>query len=431
MQPPSAASIYAPFIALSRESRELYLPRHVARIPASALSPLAFLRDFVSANLPLVITEATEHWPALTRWRSDEYLRQRMEGREVTVALTPNGRADSLLADGRFVLPLEERWPFASLLSRLSSTASGPGSDEGVAYCQHQNDSLSREFSPLSEDVLLPLPFASLAFSSPPDAVNVWIGSADSLSSLHHDHYENVSLSGLLRARPSLLPLSPADAPLCPLQLYCVVRGVKQVCTEPPAWPLLLAAAAADSLTCAVPAVSAHRPVLAGRAREAGRAVEEAAGRGRGQGVGGGDTADGAARALAGRRGGRAEGAAEAGGRGGGRRGGGAARCRSRQRRAGRRDGRRAAHPSQPAQAARQVRHSETPPAAALAACCSSFLAPSPVSSSLLSGRCTSRCLPAMSCTCRRCGFTLSRSAATRALTAPRLPSSQSTAGTT
>ncbi|KAJ3152979.1 JmjC domain-containing protein 7 [Geranomyces michiganensis] len=128
-----------------------------------------------------------------------------MQGREVTVSVTPNGLADAVVQD-RFVLPFEQKLPFTKLLDELSSKHSPPpawqsGQATGVPpvyYVQSQNDNLGssgdNEFEPLLNDVPRDIDFATAALGKKPDAVNVWFGSANASTSVHKDHYENLYL---------------------------------------------------------------------------------------------------------------------------------------------------------------------------------------------------------------------------------------------
>ena len=56
---------------------------------AESPSPLEFMR-FVAKNRPFVVRDAATDWTAIHQW-SAEYLRERMAGREVNVAITPFG----------------------------------------------------------------------------------------------------------------------------------------------------------------------------------------------------------------------------------------------------------------------------------------------------------------------------------------------------
>jgi hypothetical protein len=52
-------------------------------------SPLEFSR-YVGRNRPFIVRQGASDWPALRKW-SVSYLKSRMEGRKVTVAVTPEG----------------------------------------------------------------------------------------------------------------------------------------------------------------------------------------------------------------------------------------------------------------------------------------------------------------------------------------------------
>eukprot|EP00118_Oscarella_pearsei_P002479 m.10678 g.10678 ORF g.10678 m.10678 type:complete len:160 (+) comp22553_c0_seq1:436-915(+) len=112
------------FISLSREARDLYLPSEVAILEAPP-SPLAFHRDWVSPNKPVLIENALSHWPALSRW-NDDYLRDKLGHKEVTVAVTPNGYADAVVRD-RFVMPEERRMTFSCFLDIIRDPSRATG----------------------------------------------------------------------------------------------------------------------------------------------------------------------------------------------------------------------------------------------------------------------------------------------------------------
>lgn len=50
---------------------------------------LEFMR-YVSRNRPFVVRGGAKHWHAVREWDA-EYLRDRMKGRDVKVAVTPHG----------------------------------------------------------------------------------------------------------------------------------------------------------------------------------------------------------------------------------------------------------------------------------------------------------------------------------------------------
>ena len=130
---------------------------------------------------------------------------------QVTVASTPSGRADAICWQGDkavFALPHEEQLSLAEVLQHFQQDTAGAALDR-VLYVQAQNDSLNAEFPQLLKDIDKELPWASAAFGTPPDAVNLWIGSHRSVTSFHRDHYENMYAVVSGTKRFSLLP--PCD----------------------------------------------------------------------------------------------------------------------------------------------------------------------------------------------------------------------------
>jgi len=168
-------------------------------------SSIEFLRNFVMKNKPCVIRGAIDHWPAMFKW-TDDYLCRAMNNIKVSIAATPNGRADDVCegSDGkdRFVLPETRKLLFSEFLGAL-----GDEKSDDILYCQSQNNSMVSEFYPLLGDIEQQLLFASEAFGMQPDAVNFWMGEDRSVSSLHQDPYEN---------------------------MYCVLRGEKHFTLLPP-----------------------------------------------------------------------------------------------------------------------------------------------------------------------------------------------------
>lgn len=74
---------------------ELYVPNTVQAVPR--LSSLEFLRDYVSKNIPVVLTDIISNWNAVKNWDL-EYLTKKIGDTEVTVSQTPNGRADAVIS---------------------------------------------------------------------------------------------------------------------------------------------------------------------------------------------------------------------------------------------------------------------------------------------------------------------------------------------
>ena len=130
---------------------------------------------------------------------------------QVTVSSTPNGRADAICHTGQqayFALPAEAQVPLSEALQQFEEERHGEARDQ-ILYIQAQNNSLKLEFPMLLKDMDAELPWATAAFGTQPEAVNVWIGNHRSVTSVHRDHYENIYavISGTKRFR--LLP--PSD----------------------------------------------------------------------------------------------------------------------------------------------------------------------------------------------------------------------------
>ncbi|TPP41164.1 Cupin-like domain family protein [Leishmania donovani] len=233
-----------------------------------------FMSKFVFHSRPCVILDALEAWPALRKWRDDCYVfdldHTVMRPKNVTVALTPNGRADSVtrVTYATAAVPAEEAARVyagdeackqAVLLSPLTHAADTDGGGAirqekifmyaaelrvtlpqlyglllrspmrspphpididmrtyadkqrtpAIAYAQLQNNCLNTEYTHLRVDLLPNVErFGCRVFSKEAvEAANVWIGIPASVSSMHQDWVEN---------------------------LYSVVRGVKEFVLIPP-----------------------------------------------------------------------------------------------------------------------------------------------------------------------------------------------------
>jgi jumonji domain-containing protein 7 len=146
-----------------------------------------FYREYVAKNRPVIITDMMENWPAMQKW-TNSYLKQKAGNAEVTVDVTPSGYGDHVVDDKYFVKPLEKKMKFGDFLDIIE----GNKKSHGVYYVQHQNSNFTKEFSTLLQDVPPEIEeWGELIFGNPPDAVNLWIGTPNSVSTMHKDHYEN------------------------------------------------------------------------------------------------------------------------------------------------------------------------------------------------------------------------------------------------
>ncbi|MQM02159.1 hypothetical protein Taro_034921 [Colocasia esculenta] len=201
-------------------------------------SPLAFLRDYVSANKPCLVRGSAAHWPAVARslWASDSYLVSAFGAcRPVTLHLTPDGRADALgplpssdEPDRRcFASACARRVPFADAL-RLVAASGGSPAPRVVAYAQEQNDCFrtAEEYgsSALAADVEGDVTWATAALGCAPEAVNLWVGSGRSETSFHKDHYEN--LYAVVTGEKHFLLLPPTDVHRLYVRPYPAARYV-------------------------------------------------------------------------------------------------------------------------------------------------------------------------------------------------------------
>ncbi|KAF7355320.1 JmjC domain-containing protein 7 [Mycena sanguinolenta] len=157
--------------------------------------------------------------PSVQFW-DDEYLAATLGETEISVAVTPNGRADAVTQspDGKlyFVEPHVESMKMSELLSKLSPEAGDPN----IYYLQSQNGNVysSRffegvhdpsEFELLRHDIPSEIPWCSEGLGKSPDAVNLWIGSIHSVTSIHTDPYENIYT--VVRGSKHFTLLPPTD----------------------------------------------------------------------------------------------------------------------------------------------------------------------------------------------------------------------------
>lgn len=219
--------------------------------------PIEFFRQHVSCSVPCILRRPVPCLPS--RLTLDDIVDRCGESLEITVDVTPDGHGDcirTVAASGNhrkmFVKPQERRMSIGHFRRSLRSTPRStkerrPQDEEGnamfnqlehdhdgkqtvpqdgsprheVVYYSRQNDCLRTELKPLWDLGLFPstFEFAEKAFGTgPPDAVNLWIGNQDAVSSMHKDHYEN--LFYVLSGEKVFTLCPPADAPFLHLDEY-------------------------------------------------------------------------------------------------------------------------------------------------------------------------------------------------------------------
>lgn len=171
-------TVHTNFITISYIA-ELYLQSEVAEIHHS-ITPLAFYREYVSKNVPLVIRGAIKHWPAVGKW-SIPYFYKMLGEEKVLVAVTPNGYADAIVKQDDkefFVMPEERLLTISTFLDTLENTK-----EDSVFYIQQQNSNFIHSFRKLWPDTETEISWASEAFGKQPDAVNFWMGDERAVTS--------------------------------------------------------------------------------------------------------------------------------------------------------------------------------------------------------------------------------------------------------
>jgi jumonji domain-containing protein 7 len=171
-------------------------------------TPIEFSKQ-VSKGLPCVyILPPSQQFCPAQSWTRASLINAIKE--PVEVALTPNGRADSLQKidseDGPvFLQPATVDMTLTDLFEKFDGTQPTP-----VYYLQSQNGNLnsSTPLSPLLNDLPASLPFANPVLGSP-EAINIWIGTSTSVTSTHRDPYENLYL--VLRGSKTFILYAPVD----------------------------------------------------------------------------------------------------------------------------------------------------------------------------------------------------------------------------
>eukprot|EP01006_Ploeotia_vitrea_P028917 TRINITY_DN61554_c0_g1_i2.p1 TRINITY_DN61554_c0_g1~~TRINITY_DN61554_c0_g1_i2.p1 ORF type:complete len:318 (-),score=34.99 TRINITY_DN61554_c0_g1_i2:39-992(-) len=171
--------------AVSEEAHTGLIPT----IDVRKISPISFYRDYVAQNKPAVLTHMFDDWAALSKW-TVPYLIETLGDTDISVNCTPNGRADAIIDDDNspvFAMPEERQLTFKQFWNGY--TAKG---DE-IFYISHQNSSFQEQFACLHNDISGSVAsWGAEVFGCSADAVNLWVGGDESVSSLHKDHYENL-----------------------------------------------------------------------------------------------------------------------------------------------------------------------------------------------------------------------------------------------
>ena len=205
----SKERIYDLFTEMAQEAKGLWVPENIVEV--EEINSITFLRDFVARNVPVVIRNACKHWPAIKKWDRN-YLEEKVQGK-VTVAKS-DGNADCLkLVKDQLYFCL----PFECEMTLEEFYDYKPRIETEVVYVQKQCSSLSTEMPELLQDIS-ELDWAAEAFGSTPDAINIWLGNKNAISSLHKDPYENIYC--VVTGRKHFVLLPPTDLPFLYRNLY-------------------------------------------------------------------------------------------------------------------------------------------------------------------------------------------------------------------
>lgn len=197
---------------------------------SSADGMLHFMRQHVAMNRPAVLTGVIDHWPALQRW-SLQALAAEFGEHTVSVNTTPNGLADAIVSTGEpdasgacelssagpcstFATPEVSQMPLAQALEAIGTQGDAPSPGTQIVYLSAQDDCLRKEFPFLLPDIDARLDIGGVAFGNDPDAINLWVGTGASTSTLHKDPYEN--LYAVVTGCKVFTLLPPGDAPWLP-----------------------------------------------------------------------------------------------------------------------------------------------------------------------------------------------------------------------
>ena len=180
----------------------------------------------------------------------------RVADAKVSVNVTPQGRADSIIHNAKanavttsnfkvsdqnldelvFAYPAEVKMTLRDLFTRLGRKHDEVQDlDLAVYYLSQQDDNLRKQFPSvlMDQDVKGFAALASTALNTQePEAVNLWIGDQNSVSSCHKDHFEN--LYAVIQGEKLLLCssfdyLTSKWSVFVPADMYIMMRMVEKI----------------------------------------------------------------------------------------------------------------------------------------------------------------------------------------------------------
>lgn len=167
-------------------------------------SDVEFLRDVCLHNVPCVINGMMNNWPAYSKWDLD-YFKNNFGEKLVSINYTPDGLGDAVKYDKCitsdndtgyiFTYPYENQVKLEDFIDCISNPNIA---EDAVPYLSQQDDNIRKNFPELMVDIPSSISLGDVAFASADAncdssiaAINLWIGDARSVSSMHKDHYHN------------------------------------------------------------------------------------------------------------------------------------------------------------------------------------------------------------------------------------------------
>ncbi|KAJ4799573.1 2-oxoglutarate (2OG) and Fe(II)-dependent oxygenase superfamily protein [Rhynchospora pubera] len=153
-----------------------------------------FISDYFLRQIPVIITGCMDQWPACTKWKDINYLKQIAGDRTVPVEVGKN----YVCTDWK-----QELITFSQFLDRIGSHKC----PESTTYlAQHP---LFNQIRQLKEDILVP--DYCYAGGGELKSLNAWFGPIGTVTPLHHDPHHNIFAQVVGRKYIRLYPSSLSD----------------------------------------------------------------------------------------------------------------------------------------------------------------------------------------------------------------------------
>jgi jumonji domain-containing protein 7 len=196
----------------------------IDRVHVSTLTEVSFLRDYVVPRRPVILLGGIDHWNALKTWSHPESGMSRMislcnKDAATSIQCTPDGYGDCV-RNKIFIKPLDRHIRFQDALERIYSSRlhihtidKDKQTTCGKVYLSGQDDNLRKDLPELLQDLgknaSVCIATSALGGEADVEAINLWIGTYGSVSSVHKDNYDN--LMSVITGCKRFLLLPPSD----------------------------------------------------------------------------------------------------------------------------------------------------------------------------------------------------------------------------